>query len=186
MARYAVSADKDSKSCKARGDNLRVHYKNTHATVNAIRGMRLSRAITYMQNVIQKKEIVPFRVHKYGIGRHAQLKAFKANQGCWPKKSAQFVLGLLRNAESNAEVKGLDASKLVLQHALVNRAPKLRRRTYRAHGRINAYQSSPSSIELMAVESEDAVPRPQEVADRPKKKVSQKKLARERRAPRRD
>lgn len=44
---------------------------------------------------------------------------------------------LLKNAESNADNKGLDVDRLVIEHIQVNRAPCLRRRTYRAHGRIN-------------------------------------------------
>lgn len=34
-----------------------------------------------------------------------QAKAFKHSQGRWPKKSAEFLLQLLKNAESNAEYK---------------------------------------------------------------------------------
>ncbi|KAK6048469.1 hypothetical protein COOONC_14026, partial [Cooperia oncophora] len=41
------------------------------------------------------------------------------------------------NAESNAEYKGLDVDHLVVDHIVVQRAAKMRRRTYRAHGRIN-------------------------------------------------
>lgn len=33
----------------------------------------------------------------------------------------------------------------------------MRRRTFRAHGRINAYQSSPSHIEIIVTEEEEAV-----------------------------
>ena len=66
-----------------------------------------------------------------------QAKAWGGIQGRWPKKSAEFLLQLLRNAESNADLKGLDGDKLVIEHIQVNRAPKMRRRTYRAHGRIN-------------------------------------------------
>ena len=42
-----------------------------------------------------------------GVGRHAQAKAFNTSGslGAWPKKSATIVLDLLKNAESNAEVK---------------------------------------------------------------------------------
>lgn len=58
-------------------------------------------------------------------------------QGRWPEKSAEFLLQLLRNAESNADIKGLDVDRLYVEHIQVNRAPCLRRRTYRAHGRIN-------------------------------------------------
>ncbi len=54
----------------------------------------------------------------------------------WPVKSAQFLLTLLRNAEANADTKGLDTSNLIVKHIQVNQAPKQRRRTYRAHGRV--------------------------------------------------
>ena len=60
----------------------------------------------------------------------------------------------------------------------VNRAPKMRRRTYRAHGRINPYMSSPCHIELTLVEKEQAFAKAS--AEEPeKKKVSQKKLKRQ-------
>lgn len=62
------------------------------------------------------------------------------------------MLQLLRNAESNADYKGLDVDRLVIEHIHVNRAPKMRRRTYRAHGRINPYMSSPCHIELILAE----------------------------------
>ena len=66
-----------------------------------------------------------------------QCKQWGVCQGRWPKKSAEFLLQLLKNAESNAEFKGLDTDHLVIDHVQVNAAPKMRRRTYRAHGRIN-------------------------------------------------
>merc|ERR1712122_219177 len=94
------------------------------------------------------KEIVPFRRFMGGVGRHAQAKVHGTAQGRWPLKSAEFLLQLLKNAESNAEYKGLDPDHLVIDHIQVNRAPKMRRRTYRAHGRINPYMSSPCHIEV--------------------------------------
>jgi large subunit ribosomal protein L17e len=59
------------------------------------------------------------------------------SQGRWPKKSASVLIQLLKNAESNAEVRMLNTDALVIEHIQVNRAEKMRRRTYRAHGRIN-------------------------------------------------
>jgi len=82
---------------------------------------------------------------------------------------------MLKNAESNAEFKGLDTDHLVIEHVQVNRAPKMRRRTYRAHGRINAYMSSPCHIEIILAEKEQAIAKPTTDAES-KKKVSQKKL----------
>merc|ERR1712063_164121 len=73
------------------------------------------------------KQIVPFRRFNGGVGRKAQAKAFGASQGRWPKKSATFLLQLLKNAESNADVKGLDVDSLVIDHIQVNKAPYMRR-----------------------------------------------------------
>merc|ERR1711963_445090 len=176
--RYAIEPDNATKAAKAKGSNLRVRFKNTRETAQAIKKMPLNRATTYLKNVINMKEIIPFRRFMGGVGRHAQAKVHGTSQGRWPKKSAEFLLHLLKNAESNAEYKGLDADHLVVDHIQVNRAPKMRRRTYRAHGRINPYMSSPCHIELTLVEKEQAFSKAS--AEEPeKKKVSQKKLQRQ-------
>ena len=72
-------------------------------------------------------------------------KQFGVSKARWPKKSAEFLLGLLKNAEANADTKGLDTSNLIVKHIQVNQAPKQRRRTYRAHGRVCL---PPSSLPL--------------------------------------
>lgn len=71
-----------------------------------------------------------------GIG-----KQFGVSRARWPVKSAEFLLGLLKNAEANADTKGLDTGNLIVKHIQVNQAPKQRRRTYRAHGRVSSTQS---------------------------------------------
>ncbi len=55
----------------------------------------------------------------------------------------------------------------------------MRRRTYRAHGRINPYMSSPCHIEVVLVEKEQAFAKSAAAAEPEKKKVSQKKLKRQ-------
>jgi large subunit ribosomal protein L17e len=55
------------------------------------------------------------------------------------------------------QAKGLDVKNLTVKHIQVNQAPKQRRRTYRAHGRINAYMASPCHIEIIVVEKDEAV-----------------------------
>ena len=77
--------------------------------------------------------------------------------------------------QSNAELKGLDVDSLVTEHIQVNKAPKIWRRTYRAHSRINTYMSSPCHIEMILTEKEQIVPKPEEEVAQ-KKKISQKKL----------
>merc|ERR1712083_930040 len=177
--RYAIEPDNATKSAKAKGSNLRVHFKNTRETAQAIKSMPLHRATKYLKNVIAHKEIVPFRRFMGGVGRHAQANVHGTAQGRWPLKSAEFLLHLLKNAESNAEYKGLDADHLVIDHIQVNRAPKMRRRTYRAPGRINPYMSSPCHIEIVLVEKEQAFAKVSEEAEPAKKKVSKKKEKRQ-------
>ncbi|XP_075934392.1 large ribosomal subunit protein uL22 [Anarhichas minor] len=175
MVRYSLDPENPTKSCKSRGSNLRVHFKNTRETAQAIKGMHIRKANKYLRDVIVKHQCVPFRRYNGGVGRCAQAKQFGWTQGRWPKKSAEFLLHMLKNAESNAELKGLDVDSLVIEHIQVNKAPKMRRRTYRAHGRINPYMSSPCHIEMILTEKEQIVPKPEEEVAQ-KKKVSQKKL----------
>merc|ERR1712173_85224 len=111
--------------------------------------MNLRKAQKYLKDVIEHKRCVPFIRFNRGVGR---------------------------SAESNAELKSLDVDSLYVEHVSVNEAPKNRRRTYRAHGRINPFMSHPCHIEMILTEGEERVAKE---AEQGKKKVSKKKLARE-------
>ncbi|KAF2120085.1 ribosomal protein L22/L17 [Lophiotrema nucula] len=165
MVRYAATAIEPTKSARARGSYLRVSFKNTRETAQAINGWKLGRAVTYLENVLEKKEAVPMRRYAGSTGRSAQGKQFGVSKARWPVKSAEFLLGLLKNAEANADTKGLDTNNLIVKHIQVNQAPKQRRRTYRAHGRINPYMSNPCHIELILTEGEEVVQKSPATAD---------------------
>merc|ERR1712096_518453 len=156
---YAHTVENEAESCKAKGSNLRVHFKNTRETCLAIRGMMLKKAQSYLQHVLEKKEAIPFRRYCGGVGRTGQAKNAGSTNGQarWPKKSAEFVLNLLSNAEANAELKSLDMDKLFVVHVQVNKAVQNRRRTYRAHGRINPYMSHPCHVEMILSQKEETV-----------------------------
>ncbi|KAJ6875793.1 60S ribosomal protein L17-2 [Populus alba x Populus x berolinensis] len=222
MVKYSREPDNQTKSCKARGSDLRVHFKslwefkdplglpnfstksffsllciaigetvctrthgflflmrfykelllalNTRETAFSIRKMPLDKAKRYLEDVLAHKQAIPFRRFCGGVGRTAQAKNRHSNgQGRWPAKSAKFILDLLKNAESNAEVKGLDVDALYISHIQVNQAQKQRRRTYRAHGRINPYMSSPCHIELILSEKEEPVKKEADTQIAPRK-----------------
>ncbi|KAL6535105.1 60S ribosomal protein L17B [Orobanche minor] len=201
MVKYSQEPVNPTKSCKARGSGLRVHFKNTRETAHAIRKLPLVKAKRYLEDVLAHKQAIPFTRFCRGVGRTAQAKNRHSNgQGRWPVKSAKFILDLLKNAESNAEglflhyqyphcgalsqlsilqtnflvkpVKGLDVDALFISHIQVNQAQKQRRRTYRAHGRINPYMSSPCHIELILSEKEEPVkkePESQLATSKPRK-----------------
>ncbi|QPG72764.1 60S ribosomal protein L17B [Brettanomyces nanus] len=162
MARYAAVPANPAKSASARGSYLRVSFKNTRETAQAINGWKLEKAKSYLDAVLDHKRAIPFRRYEHSIGRTAQGNEFGITKARWPAKSVKFIQNLLINAESNAEAKGLDTSKLIISHIQVNKAPKMRRRTFRAHGSINAYQSSPSHIEIILTEEEETIAKAKE------------------------
>ena len=136
------------KSCKDRGENLRVHFKNKRETAHAIRMLHLCEATQYSKDVMARNRCVPFTRFNGAVGSCAQAKEFETTKRRWPHKSCRFILDLLKNAESNADVKGLDVDSLAIEHIQVA-AAKLRRRTYRAHGRMNPCMCSPCQIEII-------------------------------------
>jgi large subunit ribosomal protein L17e len=129
----------ETKAAKACGTHLRVHFKHCREIGNAIQGRSLTNAQKYLENVLKFKEAIPFTKYTGGIGRHAVGKQYKApgDKVSWPQKATRTFLDLLRNVESNAVSKGIEVEKAVVTHVNCNQAPKMRRRTYRAHGRIN-------------------------------------------------
>ncbi|KAF9046605.1 60S ribosomal protein L17/L23 [Panaeolus papilionaceus] len=169
MVRYAAAAlaTNPEKTARARGEYLRTHFKNMREVaaalsgsfvlfgrqfgkgtyMNRILGMKLSKAYAYLGDVKEHKRVIPFRRFAGGVGRASQAKEFKATQGRWPEKSVKFITRLLKNAESNADAKNI----------VVQQAPKTRRRTYRAHGRINPYQGHPCHVEIILSASDAEV-----------------------------
>merc|ERR1719182_454665 len=165
MVKYSQEPDNIVKAAKAKGTHLRVHFKHCREIGQAIKGRTISKARTYLENVLAFKEAIPFTKYTGGIGRHAVAKQYKTpGDKCgWPQKATKSFLDLLRNVESNAESKGLELDNCVITDTNVNQAPKMRRRTYRAHGRINAYMSSPAHITLIAQEKNDEVVKEKEM-----------------------
>lgn len=148
-----------AKSVSTKGSDLRVHFKNTFEVAAAIRGLGLKKAQSYLEDVVDHKQIIPYRRYQGGVGRHAQAKQFKCTQGRWPEKSVKIILDLLKNLEASADSKGLDVENLSLWHVQVNRAQKGRRKTFRAHGGIKPYLSSNCHIEIIATENQESVPK---------------------------
>ncbi|TFK28071.1 hypothetical protein FA15DRAFT_612999 [Coprinopsis marcescibilis] len=151
MIRYAAAelAANPETTSLARGEYLRTHFKNMREVAAALTGLKLQKAYLYLADVKDHNRTIPFRRFAGGIGRTGQAKEFKTTKGRWPEKSIKFILRLLKNAESNADAKNLDVEELVIKSIGVQQAPKTRRRTYRAHGRINPYQGHPCHVEII-------------------------------------
>jgi large subunit ribosomal protein L17e len=119
--------------------------------------MLVKKAEQYLNEVLAHTRCVPFTKYEGSTGRTGQAKEWGLTKGRWPEKSVRHILSLLKNAISNAESKRLNVDNLVVRDVVVNQAMKGRRRTYRAHGRINAYLSSNCHIELFCEEVKERV-----------------------------
>lgn len=95
-----------------------------------------------------RKQCVSSRRYSGGVGTCAQAKPWGRAQGRQPQRNAEFLLHVLKNADSNTELKGLDGDCLVLEPIQVNTAPKMHCRTCRAGRWINPYTSSPGRAEM--------------------------------------
>nr|XP_012332215.1 60S ribosomal protein L17-like [Aotus nancymaae] len=175
MVCYSLNPENPSKSGKPRISNICVPFKNTRETAQAIKGMHIQKATKYLKDIASQKQRVSFRCYDEGVGS-VQAKQWGWTQGWWPKESAESLLHMFKNAERNAELKGVDVDSLVIEHIQMNKAPKSRHCIYGARGWLDPYMRSSRHIKMILIEEEEQIiPKPEEeVASR--KKISQKKL----------
>ena len=117
MVKKLILTD-SSKSCSTKGKDLRTHYKNTYQVGKAIKGMLIKKAEAYLKEVLDHKKCIPYTKYDGSMGRTGQALQFGLTKGRWPEKSIKIVLGLLKNAEANAEAKKLDVEKLVVKKVI--------------------------------------------------------------------
>jgi len=181
MVKYSREPENPVKAAKARASDLRTSFKNMRETAMAIKGMELGKAKHYLNKVLQKKDCIPLRRFSGSAGRTREAKNHKHHGPArFPVKSVAHLLDLLTNAESNAESKSLDTDNLHVHHIQVNQAVKGRRRTYRAHGRINAYMSNPCHVEVILVEKDESVKAADDAEGKMVVRMSKKQLAQKR------
>lgn len=77
MVKYTYkpkSVGEKEKTAIAKGDNVRVHFKNVVEVASAVKGKMLARAKQYLENVLEFKEAIACQNSKGGRGRHAQVR----------------------------------------------------------------------------------------------------------------
>jgi large subunit ribosomal protein L22 len=149
---YSIQTEQldPEKTAKASGREIRVSHKNTREVCHAIKGMPLANAKHYLQNVMIKKQPVPYKRYTKKLGhRHGIQNAFA---GRYPIKAASKVLIVLKAAEANAENKGLDLDRLTIMHAAAYPGMKIKRYFPRAHGRSSPKYDTLTHIEIVLTE----------------------------------
>jgi large subunit ribosomal protein L22 len=149
---YSITDLDPEKTAKMAGRELRISPKHASEICRTIKGMKLDRAKTFLEQVIAKKTPVPFRRYHKKVGHRHGAQKFSA--GRYPVKAAGHILKLLQGAEANAEFKGLDVENLKVIHASAYSGLKIRNYTERAQGRSTPKFEYLTHVELVLEQTE--------------------------------
>ena len=144
--KYAYNMDMGKKA-KATGRSLKISPKHSIEICNAIRGMKVEEAKKYLDNVIEKKQPVPFRRHNKKVGHRRGLEGWPT--GRYPVKAASQILEVVINAQANAEYQGLETDNLEIVHISSHRGYVIRGWTPRAFGRASPFNTPTTHIQVV-------------------------------------
>lgn len=135
---------------KAMGVALPISTKKAVELCAFVKGRELATAVRLLEDVVAEKVAVPFRKYAKGGTGH---KPGGVGPGRYPKKACAAVVKLLKQAQANARVKGLDATKLVVSSILANKGAlswhfgrQRRRRMKRTHVEVVVTESPTAAV----------------------------------------
>jgi len=102
------------------GKDLPISTKHAIEICNFIKGKSLQQSKRMLQEVMDKKIAVPFKIFKRNVGHKPGAMA----AGRYPYKASYTILKLLNSLEANAENKGMNIGNLHLTMIMPNRAPR--------------------------------------------------------------
>ena len=131
---YSLKPQNEAKVAKAIGKDINISFKKTIAVCDCVREKNLTEAIALLERVIALEEAIPFRKYNKGVSHRTGVGIAK-----YPKKAATEVLKVLKNAQGNAEYKGLDNDRLKIISIMVNKGQSRKRR--KPKGRWKAWKT---------------------------------------------
>lgn len=148
---YSIQNLDPDKTVKCAGRELRISAKAATEVCRAIKGMKVSEAKSFLEEVKAMKKPVPFKRYKKEVPHRRMNEKWYA--GRYPVKVADKILKLLNELEANAEYKGLNIENLVIIHAASQRGRKIKRYIPRAFGRATPKFETLTHVELVGYEA---------------------------------
>ncbi|MDO5851001.1 MAG: 50S ribosomal protein L22 [Methanobacteriaceae archaeon] len=149
--KYSYIVKENEKVAKASGHELKISPKHSVEICRTIRNMYLTDAKAFLEDVIQKKTVVPFKRHNKKVGHRKDLKGWPS--GRYPVKAATEILKVIENAEANAENNEMDIENLKLIHVSANRGVIIQGWTSRAFGRASPFNTPTTHIQIVLGEA---------------------------------
>ncbi len=146
MSKIEYTAQYDpATTARAMGYEINVSPKHCIEILRQIRGMKVTRAKAFLENVIAKKESVPFKRFARNVGHQRHQSGWGSGRD--PVKASKEILKLVKHAEANAEYKGLEPENMAIVHATSKKGRVIQGVMPRAMGR-----ATPWNIETVTVE----------------------------------
>jgi large subunit ribosomal protein L22 len=150
MPKFSYSYKPEEPFARAMGKELRVSPKHAREVCNFIRGKKLNFVKGYLGEVVEKRKLIPFKRHGKKLAHHRGVQG--ADAGQYPVKTAKLILEVLKNAEANAEYKGLDLEHLFIAHASAQKGITIRGFTPRAFARATPSYKPLTNVEIVLKE----------------------------------
>lgn len=144
------SAVKDTeRSARAYGHELHISAKHSQNIMRALKGKTIPQAKQLLEDVMAMKQAIPFITHNDDVSHRRGM-----GPGAYPEKASSHILTVVKNAENNAEYKGLDAETMIITHASAYRGRKIRGFMSRAFGRSTPKIRQTTNVEIIVEEKE--------------------------------
>lgn len=127
---------------KAAARSLPISTKQSIAISQFIRGKNVQKMKTFLEDVISQKRAVPFTRFTNGLGHKPGI-----GPGRYPQKAAKEFLSLLKSAEANAQMNGLNTANLIVGMVKSNKAS-----TSWHYGRQRRIKMKRSNVDIILIE----------------------------------
>ncbi|RQG97130.1 50S ribosomal protein L22 [Natrarchaeobius chitinivorans] len=146
---YSVDADPDS-TAKAMLRERHMSHKHSKEIARELKGRTVEDAQSYLQDVIDGEQSVPFKSHNSGAGHRSDIDGWDA--GRYPEKVSGEFLELLENVAANADHQGFDGASMEIVHVAAHKVGESVGRKPRAMGRASAWNTPEVDVEIVVSE----------------------------------
>jgi len=161
MVQYGYSLKIGEDQAHAVVRDVAISYKVAVLIGKRIKGMPAQKALRFLDNVVAKKEAVPYTKFSDSVGHKPGI-----GPGRYPEKAAKIYSGLIKNAVANAEDKGL-GKEVTVQYVV----PQQASRPWHS-GRLGRRKFKRSHIEVVVTSAEQ--PKKAEHSKKPHSKSAKK------------
>lgn len=140
----------EENTAKSIGKEIPISPKKSVEVCRALRGMNVEDAKELLEEVIEKRRIIPYRRYRKTISHKKGGVA-----GGYPVRVAKAVLKVLEDAQSNAELNELDPEAMRIEVIAAHRGRRTEGFKPRARGRSTKWDKETVNIEVILRSEEE-------------------------------